>query len=147
MRNFLDFIGHLILAALIAMIAVAFIASVAHGQTLSCKYQQPNIRISYGTASQHTLRTLYVPHVSHINASCPFTHAVEKAAIKFAWLNGGEGDGDFFTRAYSNVLHRWYRVHCEANGTLHDLYPSGLGMRFDCRASSARIKFHAWEGH
>jgi hypothetical protein len=86
---------------------------------------------------------LYTGHVGRSSrTSCPFARAVGRASLRVIVDAGGAGDGDFYTRAYSPVTHRSYRVHCFANGDLDD---PAYGMRVDCRAGiGARVVYRAW---
>lgn len=72
--------------------------------------------------------------------SCAFAENVFKASMKFIIRAGGQGDGDFYVRAYSPTTHRNYRVHCWADGMLTVL------MHVDCRAGhGARVTYNVWE--
>lgn len=75
-----------------------------------------------------------------VRTSCPFARNVTRASLRVIIRAGGVGDGDFYTRAWSPVTGRWYRVHCYANG---DLW-TPQGIRADCRAGiGARVIFNA----
>lgn len=72
--------------------------------------------------------------------SCAFAENVFKASMKFIIRAGGQGDGDFYVRAYSPTTHKNYRVHCWANGMLTVL------MHVDCRAGhGVRVTYNVWE--
>jgi hypothetical protein len=82
------------------------------------------------------LYTGTVTRSSH--TSCPFARNVTRASLRYIISHGGSGDGDFIVYAWSPVTHRWYRVHCQADGDLNASY----GMHVACRAGNrARVVY------
>jgi hypothetical protein len=72
--------------------------------------------------------------------SCAFARNVFKSSMKFIIRAGGQGDGDFYVRAYSPTTHKNYKVHCWADGMLTVL------MHVDCRAGhGAHVTYNVWE--
>src|SRR5262245_43693994 len=114
---------------LLAALTAGFTASRADAASYTCRAYAQTQRGPFAgtvTASTHT--------------SCPFARAVFGASLRRIVAAGGVGNGSFSTRAYSPVTRRWYRVRCDANGSLY----TNERMKVDCRAGlGARIAFLA----
>lgn len=72
--------------------------------------------------------------------SCPFAKRVAAKSLTFIVNRGGVGNGDFYVRVWSPVTLRWYRMHCDADGSLYS-YP---WMHVACRGGvGALVRYTA----